>query len=176
MSPVCPKHLSLPAMHAVCETFLTCLWLIHSVTVFRMICTEWLTSSWWTSTRTSGSRPLLPCQGHARHTAVSPPGELIASPTGTRDFSLFSKRTEPHLTGPEHSRQGVTGETTQPKMGRGTHWGLGGGSFCTLSVPLLFSLVANWRLLIVGDFGIGLSQRLWPQPPHRKRTEHKQGP
>lgn len=96
-----------------------------------------------------------------------------------RLFSFFKKNWAPFdraWAQQTERNTGVTGETTQPKMGRGTHWGLGGGSFCTLSVPLLFSLVANWRLLIVGDFGIGLSQRLWPQPPHRKHTEHKQGP
>lgn len=142
-----------------------------------MICTEWLTSSWWTSTRTSGARPLTPCQGRPGPMAVSPPDELIASPTGTRDFSLFSKRTEPHWSTADRKRQTRPGTrrewhhsigvTTQPKTGSGTHWGLdgGGGSFCTLSVPLLFSLLINWWLLTMRDWlKIGLPQRLWLQP------------
>lgn len=84
------------------------------VLVSRMICTEWLTSSWWTSSRTSGAPPHPPCQGHRGPTAVSPPDELTASPTGTGDFSLFSKRTEPCWTSPEqHSRQ------TRDRQGEG---------------------------------------------------------
>lgn len=159
MSPIPPELPETPHhMPHLCHIS-QCLSLIRFFVLgFRMICTEWLTSSWWTSTRTSGARPLLPCRGRRGPTAVSPPGELTASLTGTRDFSLFSKRAELHWTGPEHSRQTETDEarekegwhhstgvTTQPKTGSRTHWGLGGGgSFCTLSVPLLFSSLTNW--------------------------------
>lgn len=63
-----------------------------------------------------------------------------------------------------HHSKGVT---TQPKTGSGTHtevWG--GGHFCTLSVPLFFSLLFHWWLLSMRNrnIRIGLPQRLWPPP------------
>lgn len=54
---------------------------------------------------------------------VSPPDELTASPTGTRDFSLFSKRAEPLWTGPEHSRQTETDEAREKEGVTSQHRG-----------------------------------------------------
>lgn len=108
---------SCSTVEPLCVTSLSCLSLTRlSVRGFRTTCTEWSTSSWWTSTRTSGARPPPPCPARRGHTAVSPPGELTASPTGTRDFSLFSKRTEPHWTGPEHSSKTETAEAGEEEQ------------------------------------------------------------
>jgi len=149
-----------------------------------MICTEWLTSSWWTSTRTSGARPLPPWRGHPGHTAVSPPDELTASPTGTRDFSLFSKRTEPHWTGPEHSRQEtdkeeVTSQCKGNNTAKDRQWHTltvgeeeeeegGGNNYCTLTVPLLFSSLIKWWLLTKKDRNIRIGVPFGFSPSHRK--------
>lgn len=56
-----------------------------------------------------------------------------------------------------------TGVTTQPKTGQWHTLRFGGGPFCTLSVPLLFSSLINWWLLTMRDrnIRIGLLKRLW---------------
>lgn len=142
-----PDNFLSPPSTPPCITFLPLIG--FSVLIFRTTCTEWSTSSWWTSTRMSGAWPLPPCLGHPGPTAVSPPDEPTASPTGTRDFSLFSRRAEPHWKvawdtadrlRQREGERGSTGVTTQPKTGSGTcikgvilWW----GSFCTLC-PVTF--------------------------------------